>query len=66
MQLKLGFDNAAVARSLQAAELFLETHGVTFASRSALLARKCTTYNYYGVGKAPYGPPYDAKHVNLF
>lgn len=56
MHLKFGLSSVVVGSSVEVAELLLKTHDISFASRPALLAGKYTTYNYSGMGTAPYGP----------
>ncbi|KAL9460049.1 hypothetical protein AB3S75_003279 [Citrus x aurantiifolia] len=56
MHLKFGFDSVVVGSSVEVAELLLKTHDLSFSSRPQLLAGKYLTYDYTGMGTAPYSP----------
>ena len=56
MHLKFGFDSVVVGSSVEIAELLLKTHDLSFSSRPQLLAGKYLTYDYTGMGTAPYSP----------
>ena len=56
MSFKLGQVPAVVISSSKAAELFLKTHDLVFASRPKIQASKLMSYGSKGVGFAEYGP----------
>nr|QUN00503.1 cytochrome P450 736A266 [Tripterygium wilfordii] len=55
MYMKLGLMPTVVVSSPQAAELFLKTHDLVFASRPSLEAAKYISYEQTGISFAPYG-----------
>ncbi|KAH7565821.1 hypothetical protein JRO89_XS08G0021900 [Xanthoceras sorbifolium] len=55
MHLRLGLKPTIVVSSSQAAELFLRTHDLVFASRPPLEASKYISYNQKNMIMAPYG-----------
>ncbi|KAL5818373.1 hypothetical protein ACOSQ4_022215 [Xanthoceras sorbifolium] len=55
MHLRLGLKTTIVVSSSQAAELFLRTHDLVFASRPPLEASKYIAYNQKNMIMAPYG-----------
>ena len=56
MSLRLGQVPAIVVSSPEAAELFLKTHDITFASRPILQASDYLSYGSKGMAMAEYGP----------
>lgn len=56
MSLRLGSVPTIVVSSPQAAELFLKTHDIVFASRPSLQFGKYLFYGNKGMGFTPYGP----------
>nr|WNO46801.1 cytochrome P450 736A357 [Tripterygium hypoglaucum] len=55
MYMKLGLMPTVVVSSPQAAELFLKTHDLVFASRPSLESAKYVAYEQTGISFAPYG-----------
>lgn len=56
MSLRLGSVQAIIVSSPQAAELFLKTHDVIFASRPRIQASECLSYGSKGIAFSQYGP----------
>ncbi|XP_019172767.1 PREDICTED: cytochrome P450 CYP736A12-like [Ipomoea nil] len=56
MHLRFGLANMIVASSPQAAELFLKTHDLVFASRPPQEAAKYISYGQMNLSSCPYGP----------
>ncbi|KAF9615836.1 hypothetical protein IFM89_026676, partial [Coptis chinensis] len=56
MQLRLGLVPTVVVSTSEAAELFLKTHDINFASRPKILASEYLSYGSRGVGFSEYGP----------
>ncbi|KAF9625556.1 hypothetical protein IFM89_024329 [Coptis chinensis] len=56
MQLRLGLVPTVVVSTSEAAELFLKTHDINFASRPKILASEYISYGSRGVGFSEYGP----------